>query len=268
MRVYLLAVAVLCGVGVNAQELFVFTEPASNMAAKSIGLRLNNYLMEEKNSSFINYHLVPEVMVGVSKNIMVHGDLFLSNRNRSVSAEGGSVYFKYRFYSNDDVQQHFRMAAFARGSYNNSDVHQEEINLYGYNSGVETGVVATQLLHKVALSTALSFVKATDNGNNKFLYGSDHSKALNYTLSFGKLMLPKEYKDFGQTNLNLMLEFLSQFNFSGKYYVDVAPSVQLIFNSRTRVDVGYRQELGTTLLRTAPNGVFVRLEYNLFNAWK
>jgi hypothetical protein len=36
---------------VKAQELFVFTEPASNMAAKSVGLRLNNFLMIKINSS-------------------------------------------------------------------------------------------------------------------------------------------------------------------------------------------------------------------------
>jgi hypothetical protein len=81
-------------------------------------------------------------------------------------------------------------------------------------------------------------------------------------------MLPKAYRDYKQTNINLMIEFLSQVNTgSGKYYMDIAPSVQMIFNSQSRVDVGYRKELSTTLLRTAPNGFFVRLEYNFFNAF-
>jgi hypothetical protein len=98
----------------------------------------------------------------------------------------------------------------------------------------------------------------TDNGNNnKFVYGLDNSKAINYTFSIGKLMLPKEYRGYGQTNLNMMLEFLSQVNIgSGKYYMDMAPSVQMIFNSEARVDIGYRKQLSTTLLRTAPNGFF------------
>jgi hypothetical protein len=60
-------------------------------------------------------------------------------------------------------------------------------------------------------------------------------------------MLPKEYKDYRQTNLNLMIEFLSQVNTgSGKYYMDIAPSVQMIFNSQSRLDIGYRKELSTT----------------------
>ena len=262
-----IAMLLLCLSG-SAQELFTFTEPASNMAAKSIGLRLNNYFVQEKYTSKTDYHVIPEVMVGVSKKVMVHGDAFFSNRGNHFAAEGGSIYAKYRFLSNDDVQQHFRMAAFGRYSFNNSLIDQEEINLYGYNSGFEGGVVATQLLHKVALSSALSFVKAMDNSNNNKFPEGNAGKALNYTLSAGKLMLPKVYTDYKQTNLNLMLEFLSQWNLgSGKYYIDAAPSVQFIFNSVARVDIGYRTQLSHTLLRTSLNGVFVRLEYNLFNAY-
>lgn len=270
MKKYFIIVSVLMlHHGGFAQELFAFTEPASNMPAKSIGLRLNNYLMGENKSSKINYHLVPEVMVGVSKNIMLHGDLFLSNRNKQLSLEGGSIYAKFRFLSTDDVQKHFRMAAFGRLSYNNSDIHMDEINLYGHNSGWETGIVATQLLHKVAISSGLSYVNATDNGRgNKFSFGDKNRKAINYTFSVGKLMLPKEYTDYKQTNVNLMLEILSQFNLgSGKYYIDAAPSIQFIFNSQSRIDIGYRKELSTTNLRTAPNGFLIRFEHNLFNAW-
>lgn len=264
----IIAMLLLCFSGM-AQELFVYTEPASNMASGSIGVRLNNYIMPESYTDKTNYHMVPEVMIGVSRKIMVHGDVFLSNRNKSLSAEGGSIYAKYRFLSNDEVQKHFRMAAFGRYSFNNSDIHQEEINLYGHNSGFEAGVIATQLLHKVAISSGLSFLKALDNGSkNKFPYGNPDSKAMNFTLSVGKLMLPKEYIDYKQTNLNLMLEFLNQFNLgSGKYYMDVAPSVQFIFNSVARLDLGYRQQLSSSLYRTAPNGLFIRLEYNFFNAF-
>ena len=208
-------------------------------------------------------------MFGISSKLMVSGGLFFSNRSEVFKGEGGSVYAKYRFLSHDAVQKHFRMAGFGRISYNNSDIHQEEISMYGHNTGVELGLVATQLLQKVALSSSVSYVKAGDNGgNNKFRYGLKNSKALNYTFSAGKLILPGEYKDYRQTNLNLMIEFLSQVNTgSGKYYMDIAPSMQLIFNSQGRLDIGYRKELGMTLSRTAPNGFFVRFEYTFFNAF-
>ena len=225
--------------------------------------------MDEINSSKINYHLIPELMIGISRKLMISGNVFFSNRSEAFRGEGGSVYMKYRFLSNDAIQKHFRMAGFGRISYNNSDIHQEEINMNGHNTGTEVGVVATQLLRKVALSSGISFLKAVDNGNNnKFIYGLKESKAINYTFSIGKLMLPKEYNNYRQTNFNLMVEFLNQVNVgSGKYYMDIAPSVQMIFNSQSRVDIGYRKELSSTMLRTAPNGFYIRLEHNFFNAF-
>lgn len=252
----------------KAQELYVFTEPASNMAAKSIGLRLNNYLSRVNYSSQINYLLISEVMLGVSKKVMVHGDVFFNNGTERLHAQGGSIYGKYRFLSHDNLQTHFRMAAFGRFSFNNSNINQQEINLYGYNSGFEAGIIATQLLHKVALSSGLSFLKAIDNGSNKFPFGPNDSKAVNYTLSAGKLMLPKDYKNYRQTNVNLMLELLNQYNIgSGKYYIDAAPSVQFIFYSQGRIDIGYRKQLSSTLSRTMANAFFIRLEYNFFNTY-
>lgn len=253
----------------KTQELFAMTDPASNIAARSISLRVDNSMMDEINSSKINYHLIPEMALGLSKKLMVRGSTFFSNRTERFRNEGGSIFAKYRFLSTDAVQKHFRMAAFATISYNNSDIHQEEINMYGHNTGLEGGVVATTLLRKVAVSTSATFVKAYNNGNNnKFNYGLNNSRAINYTLSAGKLILPKEYNNYRQTNLNLMIEILTQYNIgSEKYYVDVAPTIQFIVRSTSRIDISYRRQISGNLLRTAPNGFFIRVEHNLFNSF-
>ena len=142
----------LAGTAAHAQELFVYTEPASNMPMKSLGVRLGNMLMKEKGHDTYEYHMIPEIMVGANKHLMLHADAFISNISKSLKVEGGSFYAKYRLLSNDAVHSHFRMAAYGRFSFNNSDIHQEEIDLYGHNSGYQAGLVATQLLHKVALS--------------------------------------------------------------------------------------------------------------------
>lgn len=252
---------------VKAQELFVMTEPASNMAAKSIGIRNMNWLMKDTKDNGINFHTMPEIMVGINKSWMIHGIGFISNRNNSLVTEGGGIYIKNRFLSADKVHSHFRMAAFGRYSFNNSDIHQEEIETMGHNSGYELGVIATQLIHKVAISTSVSFEKALDNKQYKFP-SNQSSSAINYTLSFGKLMLPKEYKDYKQTNLNFMVEMLAQtLTNNGKTYVDLIPSVQLIINSVARIDVGYRKQLINNMVRTAPEGVIIKLEYNFFNVF-
>ena len=81
-------------------------------------------------------------------------------------------------------------------------------------------------------------------------------------------MLPKEYTNYDQTNLNLMCELLGQTNLgSNKTYLDLAPSVQLIFKSRMRLDLGYRFPLVNDLMRTADRGVVIKFEYNFFNAF-
>lgn len=252
----------------GAQELFVYTEPASNMPAHSVGLRTSNWLMRERaaKGGDLNYHFVPEVMWGVNKSLMLHAEGFFSNRDGSFTAEGGALYAKYRFLSKDGDHRHFRMAAYGRGSVNSSPVHQEEVETNGHNSGLEGGFIATQLLHKTALNATASLESAMDGDRTHEYSHALATEALNYTFSIGQLLLPKKYTGYGQTNLNLMLEVLGQtLPENGRSFLDVAPAVQLIFNSQTRVDVGYRRQLYSTMERTAPNGWMLRVEHLLFN---
>ncbi len=252
----------------DAQELFVYSEPASNMPAHSVGLRTSSWLMRERaaEGGGLNYHFIPEVMIGVNKSWMMHAEGFFSNRDKAFTLEGGALYAKYRFYSHDGDHRHFRMAAYGRVSANNSSVHQEEIEINGHNSGWEGGLIATQLLHKTALSASASYEHAMDGARAHEYSHTLATRAANYTFSAGQLILPKKYTGYGQTNLNLMLEMLGQvLPENGRSFLDVAPSVQLIFNSQTRVDVGYRRQLYSTMERTAPNGWMVRVEHLLFS---
>lgn len=261
-----LLVAIFIALNVNAQELFVFSEPASNMPAKSMGIRLSNWMMDESATARINYHFIPEVMVGVNNKLMLHAEGFFSNREKGLSAEGIGVYAKYRFYSRDDVYRHFRMAAFARASTNNGDIHQDEIVTNGHNTGYQLGLIGTQLLHKLALSGTVYFEQAYNNYKGNELPVTMGNKAVNYCFSAGRLLLPKKYKGYNQVNMNLMVEVIGQTQpQNGKQYVDVAPSLQFIFKSQTRVDIAFRKELYSNMLRSAPNGVLLRVEHLLFN---
>ncbi len=251
------------------QELFSFTEPASNMPSKSIGFRLTNTLMKEQISNKYNFHLLPEIMIGVNRHFMFHAEGFISDRNNKLVTEGAAIYGKYRFFSKDDVHSHFRLAAFSQCAINTSDVHQEAIDLRGHNSGFNLGLVATKLINKTAISTSIAYVQAMDNGKAAEYQINNNNKAVDYTLSIGKLFLPKEYVSYNQTNMNGMLEFLCQTNLStGKTFVDLAPSLQFIILSRMRIDLGYRFPLSKDLYRTAPSGGMIRLEYNIFSAFK
>ena len=267
-KIILFLLAISCQ-NVIGQELFVVTDPASNVPANSLAVNVMQSAFKEKFESGYNYHFMPEVTYGLNKNLMVRGSAFISTRTNALYAEGGGVMAKYRFYSEDDLNSHFRMAAYGRYSFNRGDIHQEQIEILGHNTGFETGLIATKLIKKLAISTSVSFEKALDNKPNYPFPDNIGDNATNYTLSFGKLMYPKKYTSFKQTNINLMVEFVGQtINETGKSYVDVVPAIQFIFNSQARLDLAYRQELMSSMLRSAPNGFYFNLYYTFFDLTK
>ena len=245
----------------HAQELYVNTEPASNMAAKSLGIRIENqgyFKPEFKNRSTL------ELMYGVNKNLMVHSTAYLSNFYQNGQRfEGASAYAKYRFYSVDTVQRHFRMAAFAKVASIKNPTPNQEIALEGDNTGLQGGFVATQLIHKLALSGSASYLHALENRGG---YQPVNRNSIAYTLSAGYLLFPKKYTNYEQTNINVYSELLGKSNpGTGQHYLDIAPAVQFIFNSVLRVDLSYRTPLTNRMVRNTQNMYLVRVEYNLFN---
>lgn len=249
---------------IHAQELFVMTEPASNMPTASIGVRDMSLFAFKKTGGY-NYHNMPELMWGVNKDWMVHASAFLSDKQGNLMLEGGSLYAKYRFFSVDDLHSHFRLAAYGRISTSNAEIHQEDIETMGMNSGYEIGTVATQLINKTALSASISYERAFNNQGNIFPDEWSNS-AMNYTFSVGQLMYPKKYTNFKQTNINAMLELLGQrLNQNGNSYLDVVPSIQFIVNSQARIDLAYRRQIYSDMERISANSILLKLEYTFFN---
>ncbi|HSU28948.1 MAG TPA: hypothetical protein VLJ68_11230, partial [Chitinophagaceae bacterium] len=141
-----------------SQELYVFTEPASNMPAHSMSLKLTSHLYTHVNSfGRLAQRYYPQAMLGLNKKIMLHLGVTFSNVHTSAFRyESASLYLKYRFLSNDDIHEHFRMAAFLDASITSAPFQFDEIGLMGDKSGIEGGLIATQLLNRLALSATLS----------------------------------------------------------------------------------------------------------------
>jgi hypothetical protein len=249
---------------VFSQELYVNTEPASNMATHSLGIRLEN--QGYFNPGYKNRTSL-EVMYGESRHLMVHASLYGSDFYQDHQHfEGGSVYAKYRFLSIDSVQKHFRGAFFAKISGINNPIHNQEITLEGDNSGLQSGVIFTQLLHKLALSGSVSYLRAWDNWGGYDLPVTNAKNAIAYTLSTGYLLLPRVYKSYDQVNVNVYAELLGKTNPGyGQSYLDAAPAIQFIFNSLIRLDFSYRIPLYNSMMRNSEHMYLLRLEYNLFN---
>lgn len=270
----------------HAQELYVNAEPASNMAANSIGIRMTNKFFNMKHEGNSGFRFEPEVGYGFSKKLTVRAIGYVSNNMQAnMRFEGGSLYAKYRFLSKDDVHSHFRMAAYVKGSLidnpyypvagedhdpNAKPYNNNELDLEGMSSGVTGGIIATKLIHKLAVSGTVGYNRFFKNLKDEMPLFFSRSM-LNYTVSAGYLLLPVQYKSYEQTNLNLYVEFIGKSNldfYRAGYYVDVAPAIQFIFNSTTRLDLAYRTQLAGDMVRNIDRSFLVRLEHNIFNAGK
>lgn len=271
MKYVLLIVACCAAAAVRAQELYPFTEPASNMPAHSVSAKASAMYSRMVNHNRLMQRYSPEVMFGLNKDWMLHLAATASNMQQSTLAgESIRVYAKYRFLSNDAVHEHFRMAAFALGSYTRNKPLYNELNLLGDYSGVQAGVIATQLVHKFAASGTLSLVEVLDDARWKKETEAAHPwQAVNYSLSAGLLLFPINYTSYKQTNVNLYAELLGMQNLNfptQKGFIDVAPAIQFIFNSTSKLNLGYRFQLAGDVARPATNSFMISYEQIFLNA--
>lgn len=245
----------------------MYSEPASNMPAKSISAKLATSIGDRGGKTAMQRY-TPEIMFGINKNLMIHGAATFSNMHtQNVAWESVYLYSKYRFLSKDEVHSHFRMAAFAEGGYSRNPVVFDELNVQGDVSGVQAGLIATQLQHKLAVSGTVSYTRGIYD-EKKVHHANVVDQAMNYTLSAGYLVLPREYTSYNQLNFNVYTEFLAQHAIGDPktYFIDAAPAIQFIFNSNSKLNLGYRFQLKGNASRGMQRSFLVSFEHTFFNA--
>ena len=272
MRIPVLLAVLFC-FEASSQELFVNTEPASNIPARSVSIKFsaffipNNPLYDRPAKRYI-----PELMVGINKNLMLRAGFSHSNMyNTNNNFESFFISGKYRFLSIDEIHKHFRMAAYIRGSKSRAPFHYNEVSLMGDKSGIDFGIITTQLWNKFALSGTISNSQLLEKSRfddvvyiPKRIY-----RVMNYSLSAGYLLLPKEYSNYEQVNLNLYLEALAQQALNQhKFYLDLAPAIQLIFFSNLKLNMSYRFQVNGNISRMSENTWLISLERNFLNVTK
>jgi hypothetical protein len=265
--IYFLVCCLLSQIAVS-QELYVFSEPASNMPAHSLSAKLTYRAPVSKYNNDYRQRYTPEIMFGLDKQWMLHvSSSFSDFYTPQLRWESVKTYAKYRFYSNDEVHCHFRMAAFAEAAYSRSPFYYGDINLDGDNSGAQAGVIATQLINKLAVSGTASVIKVFADHDKHVNYPGHSLNAFYYSLSAGYLLFPLNYADYKQTNLNLYVETIGMKGFDkGDYMLDLAPALQLIFNSNFKVNLGARLQVAGNMLRIGENNYFIGLERTFLGA--
>jgi hypothetical protein len=263
----LAGILLLYTIRIQAQELYVFTDPASNVPAKSLSAKISARLADNSINPGYSQRYMPELMAGLNKNWMLRVSTTFSDfYSQSLRWESVKTYVKWRFYAKDDLHRHFRMAVFADAAYSRNNVIYEEMNLDGDNSGIQAGLIGTQLINKLAISGTASLMQVFNK------YSSMHSEnfeqtALNYSLSAGYLLFPLEYTGYDQINLNLYFELLGSKGLEkGMYYVDAAPAIQLIFGSSTKLNLGARFQATGNISRIGQNNFYLSLERSFLGA--
>ena len=275
MRVILIFALLFSSIFASSQELYVFSEPASNMPANSLSIKYSGKFMPNHHNGKIGNRNGAEMMLGVNKFWMVHAAATFANLYAypGLHLESGKLYAKYRFLSIDDIHKHFRAAAFMEASINRYTSFFQELSLDGDQSGVQGGFIATQLLHKLALSSTISVIKTLKNESWKPISNANvpflSFQAINYSLSAGLLVLPLKYSSFNQTNLNLYVELLGSRALDKPiHFIDIAPAAQLIFNANTKLNAGYRFQVNGNMLRMANQSYYISLERTFLNIIK
>jgi len=249
-----------------AQELYPNSEAASN-SPKDV-LRLRTMATLQNNDLFI----AAKALYSVTSDLMLAGTVNTSSRLGSTVSENfltmpvfrsASLYGKMRLYSDDKPHQHLRFAAFGEYDLAPNGVSFETY-MMGIKNGATLGGIGTMLLNKTAVSLTASWFTPIPVGVNRL-----QSNVVNYSLSVGQLVLPVQYRTYTEPNLNIYCELLG-FIFDGMVHdyqpptsttsttsndalhsqysrrfhqLDLAPSAQLILDSRAKIDFTVRVPL-------------------------
>jgi hypothetical protein len=265
---------------IPAQELFPFNDPASNIGKNVLSVKMASETFDElgqqRNAQSLRF------MFGLSSKWMLSETFSFSNhhgyllpgdfiqhdslKGNFTDGEKKGKYFpyrfeslninlKYRFLAHDADQRHFRMAAYLDLSGGNEAHYEAEPNLIGDNGGAGLGIIATWLIHRLAVSINTGGILPSPYLEPTTQIRMDYGKALYANLSVGYLLYPAVYKNYRQLNINLYSEFQCKTYGSASItengypvtiiqaptlaagsYIEWRPSIQFIIHSNTRID--------------------------------
>lgn len=238
-RIFGISLFLIVSLGISAQELFLNTEPASNVPKGVFGLKVLSETYNEVGtirnqfSARLMYGLTPKLTVWAQPMLSNHhgksfpSDLFNHSHATGSSAaqqisygkkykylfSGLHLYAKYRVLTLDQDDSHFRLALYGETTPFGQQAHDEaEANLQGDNTGFGFGTIATYLKSRFAVSFTGGYIvpnsKLDKSTNNTWLF--EYGNAINYSLSFGYLIYPKSYDSYAQNNYNIYLELMGR----------------------------------------------------------
>ena len=266
----------------SAQELYINTEPASLIPKGTKVVRLNHHSIFLNGTNIMGgignaIIMSPSISYGLSKKIMVSGSFQFSNKPYeqdmmpNFGFSGFKLYSKQRILTTDKQKYHTRLSSFIKYSYHDNKFMKDNLDIELQDTGFEFGIIGTQLINKLAISVT-SAVTRISNIDEKYTSGSTvkwqkiNLNTIQNSISAGYLLFPRKYKSYKQTNFNLYLEYLTNTiltrNFPDRYHKfssTLAPGIQFIIMSRSRLDFSYKIRSGAM-----PDEFVVKLTYIIY----
>ncbi len=258
-----------------SQELYINTEAASLIpkGTKVIRFNYSNIFLNQTNEKeSVNNALLftPSLAYGLSKKIMISGSFQFSNKpyekdlGTNFGFNGFKLYSKQRIFTTDKQKNHTRLSSFVKYSFHKEKFMKSNIDLELQDNGFEFGLIGTQLIKKLAISITSAYTRVNDiydKSNNLFRLGT-----LKNSISAGYLVFPRKYKSYKQTNFNIYLEYITN-TITNKYFPErfnkfsstLAPGIQFIILSRSRLDFSYKIRKGDT-----ENEFLIKLTYIIY----
>lgn len=269
LRTLLLIIALL-SIYVNSfsQELYIVSHPAANLSKNRIEFR--NNIMSYDNFKY--YHNSFAINYGLLGNLTLYNEIYytLDKGYKFLGNYEGTG--RYRFLDIDKRNYHLR-AAFQSGvvipvnakPVVSGEVEYElhpghRVKFYNFvgnitvpsvdfhttdNFTFKNDLIVTNLIKKFAVTGEMGF--NINAPKNDFKFGN----YFDWSLSFGYLLLPKQYSGYNDINLNLYLENKAYYFFknkflgsevanSGGFRLDSYLGIQTIFLSSLMIELSYK----------------------------
>ncbi len=251
-----------------AQELYIVTHPAANLSKNRFEFR--NIVMGYDNFNY--YHNSLALNYGLLGNLTIYNDVYYT-------LDQG-----YEFFGNYEFAARYRIADIDKRNYHLRTAYQtglvvpvnadpivdgaveyeihpgHKVKFYNFvnditipsvdfhttdNFTYKNDLIVTSLMEKLAITGEMGF--NINFPQDEFKFGN----YFDWSLSFGYLLLPREYSGYDDVNLNLYLEnkayyfykneFLgSEIANSGGFRLDSYLGIQSIFFSSLMVEASYK----------------------------
>lgn len=263
------------------QELFLTSEAASNEAKNRKVILLNT----DFTSTGQSYTPTFGLMYGISGKLTFMGKAFYSRNANEQFLGDIDLGSNYRFVSQDKRNFHYRISLMthiripteqAQSVNENSVLYDKDfssstiIGEYRTDNWVPyISFASTILENKFAANLQLNYAYTIPKGDYKF--GNYFMSGL----AFGYLILPQEYKDYQDINLNFYFEpkayYFSHNKIAGSELINsggwegqISTGIQFIFNSTTLIEIGYTKTFAEKNISIEKDVFFTSMKYLFF----